>query len=111
MAVMLTTLEVSALLTAAGLPPDVLATRNSSLLLEPLPDCAPVCEETDKGLESGMGLLTGTPSPPAANVNLGAWTLGTATLEAADKSFLAINMIACAWRKMASSEMHAPLQT
>jgi len=95
MVVVLTTLGVSTVLTDKGVPPDVLAAKNSSLLLEPLSDCAPVCEERDRGLESGMVLLTCTPSPPAS-VNLGASTLGTTTLEATDKSFLAINMIACA---------------
>lgn len=31
--------------------PVVLAARNSSVLVKPLPDYTPVCEETDKGLE------------------------------------------------------------
>jgi len=80
MVFVLTALGVSALLTK------VLGVRNSSLLLETLPDFAPLCEETDKGLESGMGLLC-----------LAASTLlGTVTLEATDMPFLAINMIALA---------------
>lgn len=59
MVVVLTTFGVSTLLTEEVVPPDVLAARNSSLLLEPLPDGEPVCEETDEGLErpeqGGMG--------------------------------------------------------
>lgn len=93
MVFVLTTLGVSALLTEVGVPPDVLAARNSSLLLETLPDFVPVCEDPDKLLESGMSLLC-----------MGAWTLGTDTLEATDKPFLAINMIAWAWRKMVKDE-------
>jgi len=50
-----TTLGVFALLTEVGVPPDVLAVRNSSLILETLPDFALVCEETDKGLEEWYG--------------------------------------------------------
>jgi hypothetical protein len=82
MVVALTTFGVSTLLAeVVGVGPlDVLAARNSSLLLEPLPDCGPVCEETDKGLEipeeGGIftGGLIGTPSSPDANFELGIGT-------------------------------------
>ena len=51
MVVALTTFGGSILLTGVVGTPVVLVARNSSVLVEPLPDCAPVCEETDKGLE------------------------------------------------------------
>ena len=41
----------SILLTGVVGTPVVLATLSSSVLVDPLPDWAPLCEETDKGLE------------------------------------------------------------
>lgn len=80
MVVALTTFGVTTLQAdVVGVGPlDVLAAINSSLLLEPLPGCGPVCEETDKGLEipeqGGMytGGLIGKPSSPDANFELDA---------------------------------------
>ena len=85
--------------------PAVLAAIDSSLPVDPLPDWAPVCEETDKGLERPeqgcvfMGWFTVTPSA-AANFELGAWTwaFGCAALEAIDP-FPANNIIAWAWKR------------
>lgn len=94
----------STLLTGAVGTPVALTARNSSVLVEPLPDCAPVCDEIDTGLgwleEGGAfeGWLTGTPSP-------GAWTFLCAVLEATDTPFLADNRIACAWRNSATIKL------
>lgn len=58
----LTTFGGSTLLTGVVGTPVVLVARNSSVLVEPLPDCAPVCDETDKGLEIpelGGGVFAG----------------------------------------------------
>lgn len=76
----MTTFGVSTLLAeVVGVGPlDVLAVRNSSLQTEPLPDCGPVWEETDKGLEIAKkggiftGGLIGTPSSSDTNFELGA---------------------------------------
>jgi len=84
--------------------PVVLTARNSSLLVEPLPDCAPVYNELDIGLgwpeEGGAfaGWLTGTPSSDA-------WTFACAMLEATDTPFLANNRIACTWRNSATIKL------
>ena len=95
-------LGVSILLTGVVGTPVVLAAIKSSVLVDPLPEWGPVCEETDKGLERAelgvfMGCFTRSPSP-AANCEPCAWTWAFrfAVLEAVDDPFSAKNIIACA---------------
>ena len=84
--------------------PVVLAANTSSVLVDPLPDWATGCEETDMGLERPeqgdifMGWFARTPSP-AASFEAGVWTwaLGCPILEAMEAPFPAKNMIAWAW--------------
>lgn len=96
----------SALLTGVVETPVVLAVINSSLLVDPLSDWAPVCEDTDKGLErpeqgcAFIGWFNGTPSP-TANFELGAWTwaFGWAVLKVIEDPFPARNIIAWTWKR------------